>query len=58
MTLQTDIEKVALNVPCGKPPANTLFGVISQECKPLLLFGIIIVNFKYADQDEFSGNAL
>jgi hypothetical protein len=37
---------------------STLFGVISKECKPLLLFGIIIVNVKYADQDEFSGNAL
>jgi len=56
--LQSDIEKVALNIPCGKPPANNLFDVISQECKRLLLFGIISIDFEYTDYGEFSGNAL
>jgi len=58
MMLQSDIEKVALNIPCGKPPANNLFDVISQECKRLLLFGIISIDFEYTDYGEFSGNAL
>ena len=56
--LQTDIEKVDLNVPFGKPPVNTLFDVISQEYKRLLLFGIVTVDFEYTDYGEFSGNAL
>jgi hypothetical protein len=32
--------------------------VISQEYKPLLLFGIVTVDFEYADHGKFSGNAL
>jgi len=30
--------------------------LISQECKPLLLFGIVTVDFEYADHGKVSGH--